>query len=69
MILFKNQKSEDKYPKVSTNEDVILDHSLNNCLQIMQDGLKMKVHSCEKTYLIRDDQFSQRDNRLPLKFH
>lgn len=69
MILFKNPKSEDKYPKVSTPKDVILDHSLNNCLQIMQDGLKMKVHSCEKTYLIPDDQISQRDNRPPLKFH
>lgn len=57
MIPSKNQKLEDKYLKVSTSKDVILDHSLNNYLQIMQDGLKMKVHSCKKSYLIPDDRF------------
>lgn len=54
-MLFKNPKSEDKYPKVSTPKDVILDPSLNNYLQMMQDGLKMKIHSCKKTYLTPDD--------------
>lgn len=55
MILFKNPKSEDKYPKVSIPKDVILDHSLNNYLQMMQDGLKVKVHSYKKTDVTPDD--------------
>lgn len=58
MILFKNPKSEDKYPKVSIPKDVILDHSLNNYLQMMQDGLKVKVHSYKKTDLTPDDRCS-----------
>lgn len=58
MILFKNPKSEDKCPKVSIPKDVILDHSLNNYLQMMQDGLKVKVHSYKKTYLTPDDRCS-----------
>lgn len=58
MILFKNPKSEDKCPKVSIPKDVILDHSLNNYLQMMQDGLKVKAHSYKKTYLTPDDHCS-----------